>query len=134
MQYCSCHCQLRIIVIVIPIQIKLFVDASAINITTITAHNEIRIHRIVFTFVILLFASCKLITSNFSERIFKSSVVDSATGSPSNSLTVVSSSFAKIISILESGTDKPFSHFDTVCLTTFSLIASSSFLFLSTIC
>ena len=86
------------------------------------------IHRIVFTFVILLFASCKLITSNFSERIFKSSIVGSAIGSPSNSLTVVSSSFAKIISILESGTDKPFSHFDTVCLTTFSLIASSDML------
>src|SRR5699024_12001568 len=41
-------------------------------------------------------------------------------------LSEVSSSSAKEISILESGTDKPFSHFDMVCLTTFSLLASSS--------
>ena len=73
-----------------------------------------------------LFANCKLITSNFLEITFRSSVIDSVTVSPSNTLTEVSNSSANVINISESGTDKPFSHFDTVCLTMFSLIASSS--------
>lgn len=108
MQYCSCHCQLRIIVI--PIQIKTIRRCKCDKYYHYnrTQWNKNPSNR--FYLCYTSFASCKLITSNFSERIFKSSVVGSATGSPSNSLTVVSSSFAKIISILESGTDKPFSH------------------------
>ena len=50
----------------------------------------------------------------------------SGTVSPRRTAAEVSSSAASEISAAASGTDKPFSHFDTVCRTTCSLIASSS--------
>lgn len=58
---------------------------------------------------------------NFGAKTILSSV---ATASPSRTPTVVSSSSASRISISESGTDKPFSHFETVCRTIFNFMAA----------
>ena len=79
-----------------------------------------------FHFDSVLFASCRFITSSFSAMTFKSSAGASMTVSPNNVLTGVSSASETEISISASGTDSPRSHLDTVCRTTFSLIASSS--------
>lgn len=57
---------------------------------------------------------------------FRSSVSGSETASPSNVLTGVSSASDNASSNSESGTDRPYSHLEIVCLTTFSLTASSS--------
>ncbi|CUP60505.1 Uncharacterised protein [Flavonifractor plautii] len=70
-------------------------------------------------------ANCKLMISSFSERAFTSSASDSATVSPSSVLTGVSRASDRAISRSESGTDRPCSHFEMVCRTTFTLTASS---------
>ena len=75
--------------------------------------------------VVFLCANCKFITSSFAEIAFKSSASAAITFSPSNVLTGVSSTSYMAINISESGTDNPCSHFEMVCRTTFSLIASS---------
>lgn len=79
------------------------------------------------TFLLDVFfcASCKLITSNFSAMAFISSTSISAMFSPNRVLTGVSSVSDISTNISESGTDKPCSHFETVCRTTFSFTASS---------
>ena len=46
--------------------------------------------------------------------------------SPGKMLTGVSKTSDRQISISESETDKPFSHFEIVCRTTFNLLASSA--------
>ena len=73
----------------------------------------------------VLLASCKFTTSSFCETALRASASGSMTGSPSKVLTGVSSTSDRAISRSESGTDRPCSHFDTVCRTTFSLMASS---------
>ena len=70
-------------------------------------------------------ANCRLMTSNFSESAFTWSASVSGTVSPSRVLTVVSRASDRAISRSESGTDKPCSHFEMVCRTTFTLTASS---------
>ena len=74
---------------------------------------------------ILFCASCKFTISSFSEIAFRSSTLASATVSPSRVLTGVSSTSDREISISESGTDNPCSHFEIVCRTTFNAMASS---------
>ena len=59
--------------------------------------------------MVFLCASCKFITSNFSEIAFKLSTSVSITVSPNNVLTGVSSSSDMEINISESGTDSPVS-------------------------
>ena len=65
--------------------------------------------------------------SSFSESCCSSDLSVSGTMvSPSSSPTETSKTSAMRISISESGTDRPFSHLDTVCRTTLSRSASSS--------
>ena len=73
-------------------------------------HNKISDQWIIFLLVEILCASCRFITSNFSEMAFKASASVSITVSPNNVLTGVSSVSAKEISRSESGTDSPVSH------------------------
>lgn len=72
-------------------------------------HNKISDQWIIFLLVEILCASCRFITSNFSEMAFKASASVSITVSPNNVLTGVSSVSAKEISRSESGTDSPVS-------------------------
>ena len=65
-------------------------------------------------------------TSSFSESACRPSGSDARTVSPSSVLTGVSSTPPMATSVSASGTESPRSHFETVCLTTFSLGASSS--------
>ena len=65
-------------------------------------------------------------TSSFSESACRPSGSDAGTVSTSSVLTGVSSTPPMATSISASGTESPRSHFETVCLTTFSLSASSS--------
>lgn len=88
-------------------------------------HNAISSQRIIILLVVFLCASCKFITSSFSEIAFKVSAPVSTTASPSSVLTGVSSTSDMEINISESGTDNPCSHLETVCRTTLSLTASS---------
>lgn len=65
-------------------------------------------------------------TSSFSESACRPPGSDVGTVSPGSVLTGVSSTSPMATSISASGTESPRSHLDTVCLTTFSLSASSS--------
>lgn len=70
-----------------------------------------------------LIANCSLIRESCSAKAsgFTSvSILD-----PSNRLTGTSKISASFINRSESGTERPFSHFETVCLTTFNRAASS---------
>ncbi|SCJ87526.1 Uncharacterised protein [Anaerotruncus sp. 2789STDY5834896] len=93
---------------------------------TITAHNKIKSQWIAFCLAVFLWASCRFMTSSFSEIAFRSSAFASTTVSPSSVLTGVSNTSDMEINISASGTDRPCSHLEIVCLTTFNLIASSS--------
>ena len=93
---------------------------------TMATHKEISSQWSTLRLVVFLCANCKFIISNFSEITFKSSASGSITVSPSKVLTGVSSASDMEISISESGTDSPCSHLEIVCLTTFSLMPSSS--------
>lgn len=65
-------------------------------------------------------------TSSFSESACRPPGTDVGTVSLGSVLTGVSSASPMATSISASGTESPRSHLDTVCLTTFSLSASSS--------
>lgn len=73
---------------------------------------------------LFLIASCSLIRESCSAKASGCSAV--SIFEPSRRLTGTSKISASFISNSESGTERPFSHFETVCLTTFSLVASSS--------
>lgn len=72
--------------------------------------------------------SCELVVQHlkFSESACRPPGTDVGTVSPGSVLTGVSSTSPMATSISASGTESPRSHLDTVCLTTFSLSASSS--------
>ncbi len=92
----------------------------------VTPHSRINSQCSSFLLRIFLCASCKFMTSSFSQIAFRSSASGFVTVSPSSVLTGVSSVCDRAISIAESGTDSPCSHLDMVCRTTFSFTASSS--------
>ena len=73
---------------------------------------------------LFLIASCSLIRESCSANA--SGCSSASILEPSSRLTGTSKISASFISNSESGTERPFSHFETVCLTTFSLAASSS--------
>ena len=98
---------------------------NANNIIT-TASDTARTIRVLFLFCFLSAANCSLITSSFSAITFKSFSFFSAISTPRMSLTGVSNSSEILISISASGTDRPDSHFETVCLTTCNLRLNSS--------
>ena len=93
--------------------------------STITIANEIKSQCATFLRDCCLRESWRLITSSFWDIAFRSSVSGSLISSPSKALTGVSSASDNAISNSESGTDRPCSHFEIVCRTTFSLTASS---------
>ena len=64
--------------------------------------------------------------SSFSEITFRSSALVSGRLSPRIALTGISKISDSEISISASGTDRPRSHLEMVCLTAWSLMASSS--------
>ena len=73
---------------------------------------------------LFLIASCSLIRESCSANA--SGCSSASILEPSSRLTGTSKISASFISSSVSGTERPFSHFETVCLTTFSLAASSS--------
>ena len=73
---------------------------------------------------LFLIASCSLIRESCSAKA--SGCSSTSILEPSSRLTGTSKLSANFISNSESGTESPFPHFETVCLTTFSLAASSS--------
>ena len=97
-------------VTVIPAQIRTVYYNQAANITRIMAHMEISSQRMIALLMVFLCASCKLITSNFSEMAVKWSASVSTIVSPNNVLTGVSSASDRAINRSESGTDSPVSH------------------------
>lgn len=70
---------------------------------------------------LFLIASCSLIRESCSANA--SGCSSASILEPSSRLTGTSKISASFISNSESGTERPFSHFETVCLTTFSLAA-----------
>ena len=68
---------------------------------------------------LFLIASCSLIRESCSANA--SGCSSASILEPSSRLTGTSKISASFISSSESGTERPFSHFETVCLTTFSL-------------
>ena len=73
---------------------------------------------------LFLIASCSLIRESCSAKA--SGCSSASILEPSSRLTGTCKISASFISSSASGTERPFSHFETVCLTTFSLAASSS--------
>ena len=67
---------------------------------------------------LFLIASCSLIRESCSAKA--SGFVSASILDPSNRLTGTSKISASFINRSESGTERPFSHFETVCLTTFN--------------
>lgn len=78
------------------------------------------------SFGFLARANWSFSTSSFSESACRPPGTDVGTVSLGSVLTGVSSTSPMATSISASGTESPRSHLDTVCLTTFSLSASSS--------
>ena len=96
------------------------------KISTMTTHAAMKVQWKILRLEAFCRASCRFMISSFSDNSLISAGVLSVTVSPSNVLTGVSSTSEIVISISESGTDKPRSHLETVWRTTFSFIASSS--------
>ena len=69
---------------------------------------------------LFLIASCSLIRESCSANA--SGCSSASILEPSSRLTGTSKISASFISSSASGTERPFSHFETVCLTTFSLL------------
>lgn len=102
------------------------IDASAIRTSVVAAaiRDAKGVQHTSFGFL----RSCELIVQHlkFSESACRPPGTDVGTVSPGSVLTGVSSTSPMATSISASGTESPRSHLDTVCLTTFSLSASSS--------
>lgn len=100
---------------------------ARIKIRTYTAITPPTMKAIAFRTLLarlFLIASCSLIRESCSAK--SSGCSSYSILEPSSRLTGTSKISASFISSSESGTERPFSHFETVCLTTFSLAASSS--------
>ncbi len=89
-------------------------------------HTETSSQRMIFRLEFLLSASWEFMTSNFSEIAFRLSTLVAGRFSPRMVLTGVSKISDMETSMSASGTDRPRSHLEMVCLTAWSLIASSS--------
>ena len=108
-------------------------DSTTTNIDELEINNNIKNTSAIINVLIISFLfcfrfidNCSFITSNFSDITCKSFFSFSLMFSPRISLTGVSKIVDIVINISASGTDKPDSHFEIVCLTTFNLILNSS--------
>lgn len=93
---------------------------------TILSNNKSKLFYNLLYLIYFLFANGEFIISNLLAISFKLSVDSSSIFSPSNELTRVSNTSDIEISFWASGTDRPCSHFDTVCLTICNFILNSS--------